>query len=484
MPAFTARRQRAVGIYTALFLAMLSACGSSNNTSPGPNNNDGYSGNDQKYPVLRKNIGLDLAQVSSFAVVNSGTGASPVWSGGGTATIFGALQSPGLFALMQNGDVTPVTLVEMSDGTTATNNQAAIAALYATPQWVLITAGGWNIQAPGADGKPVQVNCATIAVHRPDGAMYCAPIGIRSVSGNGDDQQFPVRASQSGSVVFLMSADSLNRNILYKLVAGPTGEPVATLVDAKLHPNWFVVNASGDLLVQSTPAESTQNASIAQILPVDGSDAVTITGAHNEFAIASPATGTDADTFFVVSGGGGGYPFDGTIRVLKKVADKFQETDEKITLADSNCSWLFPLADGEYMICGSNMIPSLARALVDGQVQASPVVRVFAGVTSLISVGGGAIRTGGGVVYLFAQGLNGHFLARHDGLKQENIAVDPALELLSMVATNAGGLDVVAVDNGTNQKVRATVKPGETALTVLSAEGLSLAEVVVFVRMQ
>ncbi len=484
MHALTLRRISAIGLFASLLFSGVTACGSSDNNSPGPNNNDdGYTGNDQKYPVLRKNIGVNLAQVGSLAVVNGGSGMQPAWSGGGTGTIFGALEGQGLVALMLNGDVTPITLVEMSDGTTATNNQVGINAIYATPQWVLLSAGGWNIQKPGPDGKPVQVMCMTVAVHRPDGAMYCAPIGIRSFGGNSADQQYPVRANKSGSVVYLMSADSLNRNIVYKLVASPTGEPVATVVDAKLHPNWFVTNASGDLLVQSALAESTMSASLTQIRPVDGAEPVTVTGAHNEFAIPSPATGTDADTFFVVSGGGGGYPFDGTIRVLEKTGGKFQETDVKISMPDMNCSGLFALTDGEYMLCGAMNGPSLARALVNGQVQTSPVVRPFVGVTSPIAVSGGAFRAGGSVFYLYAQGANGKFFARHNGLMQEDIPVDASLELLSMVTTNAGGMDVVGVDNKTNSKVRATIKPGEKVLTVMSAEGLSLAEVVVFVRM-
>jgi hypothetical protein len=51
-----------------------------------------------------------------------------------------------------------------------------------------------------------------------------------------------------------------------------------------------------------------------------------------------------------------------------------------------------------------------------------------------------------------------------------------------MAATAAGGLDLVGVDNQTNSKIRAAIAPGATELTILSAEGVALAEVVVFTR--
>ncbi len=481
MHASPRRRHRAAGLFTAFLVTALAGCGSDNSGSSGGDDAD-TGGQDQKYAVLRKNIGLDLAQVNSFAVVGSGSGAQPIWSGGGTGTLFGALEGQGLVALMLNGDVSPVALVEMSDGATATNNQPDIHAIYATPRWVLMSTSGWQVSKPQADGQPVSVPCSTIAVHRPDGALYCASIGIRDSGTNGTDQQFPVHANRSGSVVYLMSADSLNRNILYKLVAGDADEPIATLVDAKLHPNWFVVNGSGDMLVQTSAPSGVQGATATQILPVDGSEPVTLTGAHNAYAIAGAPTGTDADTFFAVSGGGDGYPFDGAIRVLKKANGIFQESDVQVSMPEMNCSGLFPLADGEYMFCGGQSGLSLARALVNGQVQTSPIVTAFAGVTSPTAVGGLPFRAGGGVFYLFAQGANGQFFARHNGHVQENIPLDAALELLSMTATSAGGLDLVGVNNTTNSKVRATILPGATALTILSAEGVSLAEVVVFTR--
>ena len=452
-------------------LAAFGGCGSS----------DG-NGQTQKYPVLRKNIGLDLAQVASFAVVGGGQGAQPFWSGGGYGTILAALEGPGLVALMLSGDISPVALVEMSDGSANTGNQPSINAIYSTPQWVLMSTGGWQLTQPQADGQPKSVQCPTIAVHRPDGAMYCASIAIHSTGGNGEDLEYPVHANSSGSVVFLMSSDSLNRNIVYKLVAGPDGEPTANVVDPKLHPNWFVVNASGDMLVQSNSSSGTQDGAVMEIRPVDGSEPVTVTGAHNAYAIAGTPTGTEADTFYAVSGGGGGWPFDGTIRVLKKTGGVFQETDVKISMPDMNCSGLFQLADGHYMFCGGQNGLTLARALVDGQVQTSPSVVAFTGISSPDVVGGLPFRAGGGVFYLFAKGTASPFFARHNGLIQQDIALDPAIDLLSMTATKAGGLDMVGVDNTTNTKVRATIPPGATEVTILSAEGVSLAEAVVFTR--
>ncbi len=462
-----------------LALALLVACGSANNSGTG-NDPDG-NGQTQKYAVLRPNIGIDLAQVASFAVVGAGSGGQPFWRGGDSATLLATLEGRGLVALMLNGDVSPVALTEMSDGSTSTTNQPDISAIYATPQWVLMSAG-WQLPQPQADGQTKFLDCQTIAVHRPDGAMYCASIGIRHTGTNGEDLEYPVHANSSGSVVFLLSADSLNRNIVYKLVAGPKGEPSASLVDAKLHPNWFVVNASGDLLYQANSTASAQDGALMEIRPVDGAEPVTVTGAHNAYAIAGAPTGTNADTFYAVNGGGGGWPFDGIIRVLKKVDGVFQETNSAISMPDMNCSGLFPLADGHYMFCGGQSGLHLARALVDGQVQTSPKIVGFTGILNPNAVSGLPFRAGGGVFYLFGKGANGPTFARHNGLVQTDIPLSPSIELLNMSATTSGGLDIVGVDNTTNSKVRATIKPGATEVTILSAEGVSLAEVVVFTR--
>ncbi len=479
MDASIPARLPALRCRSLLALALLTACGSSNNS--GTANDPDGSGQTQKYVVLRPNIGLDLSKVASFAVVGAGTGGQPFWSGGDTGTLIATLEGQGLVALMLNGDVSPVALTEMSDGSTSTANQPAISAIYATPQWVLMSAG-WQLPQPQPDGQTKFLDCQTIAVHRPDGAMYCASIGIRHTGTNGEDLEYPVHANSSGSVVFLLSSDSLNRNIVYKLVAGPKGEPSASLVDAKLHPNWFVVNASGDMLVQSNSSASSQDGALMEIRPVDGADPVTVTGAHNAYSIAGAPTGTNADTFYVVNGGGGGWPFDGTIRVLKKVSGIFQETDVAISMPDMNCSGLFPLADGHYMFCGGQSGLHLARALVDGQVQTSPKLVAFTGIANPNAVGGLPFRVGGGVFYLLGKGASGRFFARHNGLIQQDIPLSPNIELLSMSATTSGGLDIVGVDDTTNSKVRATIKPGATEVTILSAEGVSLAEVVVFTR--
>lgn len=461
-----------VSILSALLC--IGGCSADDGTSP--------SGHGQNYQVLRKNIGVDLSKVASFAVVGNGPGGQGIWHGGGYSSLLAALEGPGLVALMLTGDVSPVALTQMADGSPANGQQPPITAIYATPQWILMNTGGWQLAQMQEDGQPKFLPCATIAVHRPDGAMYCANIGIRHTGGNGESLEFPVHANASGSVVFLLSSDSINRNIVYKLVVGPNGEPSATLVDPKLHPSWFIVNGSGDMLVQSAVSGGAQGETVTQILPVDGSAAVTLTGSHNGYAIAGKAGSPEADTFYVVHGGGGGWPFDGSIRVLKKAGGVFQESDVKIAMEYMNCSGLFPLADAVYMYCGGQQAITLARVIVGGQVQTAPGVVAFTGVTTTPAVGGLPFRSGGGVFYVMAKNATGPFFARHNGLVQQNIPLSPSIEVLSMDATTAGGLDIVGVDNQANSKVRAAIAPGAMEVTILSAEGVSLAEVVVFTR--
>jgi hypothetical protein len=91
-------------------------------------------------------------------------------------------------------------------------------------------------------------------------------------------------------------------------------------------------------------------------------------------------------------------------------------------------------------------------------------------------------RSGGGAFYVFSKDNNGQHFARHNGLTQQVIPLSSSIELLMMNATSAGGLDFVGVDNSSNSKVRGTILPGATEVTILSAEGVSLADVVVFTR--
>jgi hypothetical protein len=472
-----ARHKSLFSVANWLFIAALWGVGGCS-SDPGSS----AEGQGQKYQVLRKNIGVQLSKVASFAVVGSGPGGQGIWHGGGYSTLLAALEGPGLVALMLTGDVSPVALTEMADGSPNLGQQPPITAIYSTPQWILMSTGGWQLAQPQQDGAPSFLPCPTIAVHRPDGAMYCANLGIRHTGGNGEDLEFPVHANATGSAVFVLSSDSLQRNIVYKLTTGAHGEPSAKLVDPKLHPNWFVVNGSGDMLVQTATTAGMQGETLTQILPVDGSAAVTVTGSHNAYAIAGPAGSPEADTFYAVSGGGGGWPFDGTLRVLKKVSGVFQASDVKVAMEYMNCSGLFPLADGVYMYCGGQDTVSLARVIVGGQVQTSPGIAAFTGFSLTPSVGGLPFRSGGGVFYVLAKGASGQFFARHNGLVQHNIALGASIEVLSMAATAAGGLDLVGVDNQTNSKIRAAIAPGATELTILSAEGVALAEVVVFTR--
>jgi hypothetical protein len=446
---------------------------SSNSASSGSN-----SPPDQR---LRKNIGLDLTQVRSLAVLGQGAGSQGVR----TTTKFSeqpvALNPGQVVALMSNGEVAPVSLTEKPDGTPTDANQPPITAIYSTPRWILLNTMGWQFNQSTEDGGPQQLPCPTIAVHRPDGAMYCANVGLRGPSSDG--LWTMVQWNASGDRVYFVSGDALNRDVLYKLQEGPDQAPQAVLMSPTLRPNWFVVNASGDVLVNTTPSGAAQGVSATHIWPVDASVPVLVTGDHNAAAIAGLRNSSSADSFYVVSGGGGGWPFDGIIRVVAKSASGFVQDNVSVTLQNSNCSLLVQLADGHYLLCDMMSSQfSLARALVDGVVQPNPKVVPLTGIGNPISVGGMGSRSGGGKFYLLSQRASDRLVTRHDGLSQQDIPLDPSLELLSMTATADGGLDLVAVDNASNTKVRMALGPTATTWTVLTAEGFSLGEAVVFTR--
>jgi len=464
------------------FLAAASAlllggvgCGSDSNSPSGSGDSRPPSGEQLR---LRKNIGVDLAQVSSLAVVAQGSGSPGVQ----TSTKFSqqplALQPGQVVALMSSGEVTPVSLTEGGSGIPGGASQPPIVAIYSTPRWILLNTGGWQFNKATEDGGQQQQPCPTIAVHRPDGAMYCASIGLRGAGSDGIDQWSAVQWNATGDRVYFLSGDAINRNVLYKLQEGPDQAPQAVLLSPTLHPNWFVVNASGDVLVQTTPSGAPQGTTATHIWPVDAPVPVLVTGDHNAAAIAGTRNTSSADSFYVVSGGGGGWPFDGTIRVIAKSANGFVQEDARVTLQNSNCSGLVPLADGHYLVCDI-MSPqvSLARALVDGVVQPSPKVVPLTGIGNPMR-----LASSGGKFYLLSQRPAGRLVTRHDGLSQQDIPLDSSLEVLSMTATSDGGLDLVAFNGANNTKVRMTLGPTADTWTVLSAEGVSLAEAVVFTR--
>ena len=184
----------------------------------------------------------------------------------------------------------------------------------------------------------------------------------------------------------------------------------------------------------------------------------------------------------VALNGGGGWPFAGTLRLLQMSDGKFTQTDVQVSMPEMNCSGLFRLANGDYMFCGGQTGVSLARVLLDGAVQVAPVVVKFTGISVMAAVGGLPFRSGGGAFYLLSKDASGQHFARHNGISQQDIPLSTSIELLTMNASAAGELDFVGVDNSTNSKVRGTIQPGATEVTILSAEGVSLADMVVFTR--
>ncbi len=458
----------------ASLLPILMGCGSHRNQA-----DSGAS-----VPVLRKNIGMDLSQVGSFAVVSGASAASTssalrsrlsaVDDTSGSSD--GGSNQPRLLALTLSGETLDVSFVEEGNpSATGVIAQPVVSAIHTTPGWLFFSTFGFTAYKVHDDGSRDSIDCVTIAARRSDGALYCSSLGIHS---DGSSVDGAVQSNAAGDTVYVASTDSSNNNIIYKLALSATDAPSATLVSAVTHANWFLSNATGDLLVNDFPSALDRSTNRTRVLPLAGGDAFTAAGAHNAFAISGKATDADRDTFYVMSGGGGGFPFDGTIRVLAPTGSSFHETPE--TTTNVNASWLLRLADGIYTVSISEK--ALFRVIVDGTVLADAVEVPLTGVSSIVSINGvGAFGAAGQVVVLCNTGSGFKFL-RHDGVQQQDIPLSANLDLQKVTIGSTGAIDFFAIETDTSAKVRGAIAAGSTEVTLAPAGILDPANMVLFTR--
>jgi hypothetical protein len=433
-------------------------------------------------PILRPTIGIDLAQVSSFAVVSGASSAGPTRRGGLAPTDGeqdgGVPSGPQLLALTVSGDVLGVELVENGNPeSTGVVSQPWVRAIYPTFTWIIFSTPDLTVFKIHGDGSTESIDCWTIAANRLTGDLYCAPLQIRALA-NGDPLFVGFQANAAGDVVYAFAVDDLESPIVYKLMLGGDGGPTATLIDPAVHPGWLRANATGDLLVNYYPSLLDHTTMRSKIFPLDGSGAVTVQGDHNSYAACGAPGDADEDIFYVLSGGGGGWPFDGTIRIVTKSGGAFVETQQTVTLPNSGqCSFLFRLGDGLHMFCGM----ALLRVIAGGTVIPNPTALPITGITQVIEVNGVGINPIDGKVVLLANTGDGYYkFVRHDGTYQEDILLEPNIEPARVNYAWSGAIEFLAVRTDTQEKVRGSVPADDTVVTYTAAGVLDPAQVIVF----
>jgi hypothetical protein len=404
---------------------------------------------------------IALDQVASFVAQN---GAGPDSSG-----FFRAGEGPQLFALTLDGDVIEVALTDgFSPG---------IRQIHSTPAWVLFATWGFAAYELVGD-EEVEIPCSTIAARRSDDALFCSGSSIRSAGdnwGNVDPGDATVQANAMGDVMYFVSPDDFDQDIVYRVTADDEGL-VGTLIEPVWRPNWLAVNAAGDLLVNHLPAGA--QASVTEIYPVDSAPPITVTTTspfiHNLTGVSGSFGAPEEDTFYLLDVGQ--TPSESSLIVLGKDGDTFAPTVHPLALPmDVACFGLHPLADGIYTFCAT----ALARVVEDGVVLENPVMIPIEGVTSMLPLG---IRFGDSeIIVSFTDGTTNMFV-RHDGITQQTIPFGDMIELLGYSSSRAGDINFIGVTIDTHEKVIGSVAADSTELQILTSELVDPDTVVSFTR--
>lgn len=442
--------------------------------------------------MLRPSIGLNLAEVASFVVVNSGAVGKRSLSSQrlGKSVSISSLEAdepPGsqLYALTLSGEILEVKLVESSNGQTGgMAQQPTVDAIYPTATWILFSTPNLTIKKLHNDGSSELIVCRTIAARRSDGALFCGTIGLQS-NPNADRNYDHVHPNASGDLVYLDNHDPNipNKELIYALTLGGADGPIAKVAtDTWIYPLWYVTNAVGDLFVVYFPSalDHSQTSALAQIVPVGGGKPVNLTGTgyggliHGEFGKA------DENTFYA-SKSNQGLPNETTVWVVTRSGSSFVETPHVISFLNAGSyRGLFRLGDGLYMV--SNLEKSIVCALENGVAVANPIPILITGMDHFVEVRGAFVQSALSQVIIFVNTGSGYKFVRHNGTTQQDIPIDQNIEVLDYNVAPTGAIDFSGRRADTQEKVRGEVPAGATNVTVISGGMIDPAQVVVFTR--
>lgn len=329
-----------------------------------------------------------------------------------------------------------------------------------------------------------EVACSIIAARRTDGALFCAPLFANSPNGwSGTNVESSIVANAAGDVVaFLANVVGPMRTVdpearLYRLTLSETPTATVALNTQGLPIFQFRMNAAGDLFV-IRPVSMLGQMMKSEILPVDGGPAFTVQG-HHGGAVSGEAGQADENAFYVMSGGNGGVGFDGTIKVVTRSGATFVETPHTVTLPFANgYRGLLRLRDGIYTYSFNDK--RLARVVADGGVSSNPTTIALTEVASIAA--GAELQPVAGRWVFIANSGTGFKFVRHDGVSQQDLPLEPNLDVRSFTVSSTGAIDFLGVRTVTSEKVRGSVAAGSSVVTVVSAGVLDPDQTVVFTR--
>jgi hypothetical protein len=453
----------------------LSACGGDNLPDDDGCNGPECQGNNPT--VLKSTIGLDLANVASFAVIDPDATRSlksiTADQGGGSQ----------LFAITLSGEVLEVTMVELEDPQPgAIFAEPLVFDIFPTATWILFSTVGFAVNVRQADESLAPVECNMIAARRADGALYCSSLGFMS-NPNADGRYDQIHANAAGDVVYAAAHDPNfpDKGVIYKLNLGGAEGPSAELaIDASIYPQWFLTNAVGDLFVVYYQSALDQTTRLAQIVPAGGGSPVVLaqpgyeTSAHGEFG------GPDGNAFYAENQNGGAVD-ETTVWVITADGASFVETPQTVSFANASMyNMMFRLGGGVYKV--STFEKGIVQVLENGVAVASATPVLFNGVDHFVSVRGSLVQAGLEQVVIFASTGSGYEFIRHDGTTQQDIPIDAALDVTDYKVAPSGAIDFWARRMDTQEKVHGEVAPGATEVTVTSGGTIDPAQAVVFTR--
>ena len=122
----------------------------------------------------------------------------------------------------------------------------------------------------------------------------------------------------------------------------------------------------------------------------------------------------------------------------------------------------------------------LARVVADGGVASNPTTMALTEVASVV-VGAEPRPVSGRWVFIANSGT-GFTFVRHDGVSQQDLPLEPNLDVRSFTVSSTGAIDFLGVRTATSEKVRGSVAAGSSVVTVVSAGVLDPDQTVVFTR--
>jgi hypothetical protein len=458
-------RESALGGLLVLFTLGCGHDGPPDHHEPGP---------EEQPPRLAAELGIELATVASFVVQ-----AAPA---SGTRDRQWRASGQQLFALTLAGELIELSLIEEpSEGFSGSYQQPIIQHLHSTSTWIVFATPNFVAYELHED-MDVEIPCSMIAARRSDGALFCADLGVRGTGdnyGNLEPGSQTVLGSATGDLLYVVSADSVGENVVYRVETLGDDGLSGTLLESIWRTNWLAVNATGDLLGNYRPAGLEPPDSVTEIHLASGGPSLEVPTnssefIHHRFGIAGKRGAADQDNFYVLEVE---QDVPDRLQILSKQADGFAITEHAVDLP-GNCVFLHPLADGIYTVCGT----SLARVVEAGEVLTTPTMIPLAGVEQLVPVGGQPMRFAEQMVVLTVSDGTTQAFVRHDGLTQQTIPFGDQVELLGISVAGLGDINFMGVTIDTHAQVIGTVAAGTDQVEILDYEAIDAASVIAFTR--